>query len=69
MDELKSAVLIIRNKFNEVERVLVFEDHNDAFDVFFGMDKSQSRELSIATPEFFKSGEKPEDLPLQKKLI
>ncbi|MEQ9027541.1 MAG: hypothetical protein RLP44_02400 [Aggregatilineales bacterium] len=69
MDELREAALIIWDKENEIARVLIFEDHNDACDVMFGMVETRYECSQMVAPEHFKKGEKPADIPLQPRLI
>lgn len=70
VSELRPAILHIWDRKDDVNHMLLFEDHNDAVDVWQAL-KSQHRYNleEMISPEVYKKGEKPDWLPLQPKLM
>lgn len=70
MAELKQAVVIIHNRrTHEVERVMCFEDHNDAVDVWEAYVGHLTSYASMAVVEHYSQGQKPNNIPLIQQAL
>ena len=71
MSDLRPAALICKERrSDQLPRIMIFEDHNDAYDTMMAMDMDKYKDVWMCHFEHYGAGQKPKDLPdKQEKLF
>ena len=55
----KAALIVFDRKSHDIERVMVFEDHNDAVDVWKELPTTKNTYIVLSAIEYYDAGQKP----------